>query len=56
MMGQATRTDPKLVVCVQMGETVDNAIIGRHMRTMPAEKLAEFCTFSGKFHACLVCE
>ena len=22
---------------------------------MPAEKLAEFGTFSGKFHACLVC-
>ena len=27
----------------------------RHMRIMPAEKLAEFGTFSGKFHACLVC-
>ena len=27
----------------------------RHMRIMPAEKLAEFGTFSGTFHACLVC-
>ena len=28
---------------------------GRAWRIMPAEKLAEFGTFSGKFHACLVC-
>ena len=28
---------------------------GRPWRIMPAEKLAEFGTFSGKFHACLVC-
>ena len=37
---------------------VDQAAAGitiRHMRIMPAEKLAEFGTFSGKFHACLVC-
>ena len=27
----------------------------RPWRIMPAEKLAEFGTFSGKFHACLVC-
>ena len=26
----------------------------RPLRIMPAEKLAEFGTFSGKFHACLV--
>ena len=30
-------------------------VTGRHMRIIPAEKLAEFGTFSGKFHACLVC-
>ena len=28
---------------------------GRVPRILPAEKLAEFGTFSGKFHACLVC-
>ena len=27
----------------------------RHRRILPAENLAEFGTFSGKFHACLVC-
>ena len=27
----------------------------RVRRILPAEKLAEFGTFSGKFHACLVC-
>ena len=31
------------------------AVMGGHLRIMPAEKLAEFGTFSGKFHACLVC-
>ena len=29
--------------------------LGIYMRIMPAEKFAEFGTFSGKFHACLVC-
>ena len=29
--------------------------LARPWRIMPAEKLAEFGTFSGKFHACLVC-
>ena len=34
---------------------LDGSVRLRHMRIMPAEKLAEFGTFSGKFHACLVC-
>ena len=34
---------------------VSVCVISRHQRIMPAEKLAEFGTFSGTFHACLVC-
>ena len=32
-----------------------NCLSVRVRRILPAEKLAEFGTFSGKFHACLVC-
>ena len=36
-------------VCSALG------MASRVRRILPAVKLAEFGTFSGKFHACLVC-
>ena len=36
-------------------DAANGVILGRPWRIMPAEKLAEFGTFSGKCHACLVC-
>ena len=47
--------------CVIVWKTLFALIIAvsprplRIIMIMPAEKLAEFGTFSGKFHACLVC-